>query len=245
MRAQGYIRVSTEGQATEGVSLENQAQQIRKYCEFRQMDCMDVISDAGISGGVNRDRPGFMKLLGLIESRSIDAVVIYSVERLSRDMITLLVLERLLSEYDIQLHTIDGRIDTGSPDGYMAYAMKAFLAEIERRQVKYRTTMAMAHKRRKGEVVGAVPYGFRRVGASLERNESEQRVIDEANRLYKNGCGLSNIALTLTSRGWLTRTGRTFDTTQVRRIVANYSSSHVRRTSSMGKVLKTFIESVS
>ena len=54
-------------------------------------------------------------------------------------MLTLLAFERLLSEYDIELHTIEGQIDTSTPTGFMSYAMRAFVGEMERRQIKYRT----------------------------------------------------------------------------------------------------------
>jgi hypothetical protein len=37
MKAIGYIRVSTEGQATEGVSLDAQSAKIRAYCELNDL----------------------------------------------------------------------------------------------------------------------------------------------------------------------------------------------------------------
>ena len=68
---------------------------------------IDMIEDAGISGGKNKSRPGFMVLLDKVESNGIDAMVLYSLERLSRDMLTLLALERFLDERDIELHTVE------------------------------------------------------------------------------------------------------------------------------------------
>ena len=136
MKVIGYIRVSTEKQATEGVSLENQREQIEKYCRYRNFDLVGIIEDAGVSGGVNKARTGFISLLDRIETGEVKAVILYSLERLSRDMLTLLALERLLDEYDIELHTVDGQIDTSTPDGFMGFAMRSFLGEMERRQVK-------------------------------------------------------------------------------------------------------------
>ena len=152
MDAIGYIRVSTEEQAREGVSLDNQKARIESYCKYKRFDLRSTIEDAGISGGKNKARPGFIDLLDRIESGKARVVVIYSLERLSRDMLTLLALERLLDGNGVELHTVDGLVDTSTPDGWLNFAMKAFLGEMERRQVKHRTKKAMEFKNNEGSV---------------------------------------------------------------------------------------------
>ena len=63
MKAIGYIRVSTDTQAREGVSLENQAERIRTYCLYKGFELIEIIEDAWISSGINKGRGGFIKLL--------------------------------------------------------------------------------------------------------------------------------------------------------------------------------------
>jgi site-specific DNA recombinase len=150
MEAIGYVRVSTEEQAKDGVSLDNQKDKIRNYCQHKGLELLQIIEDAGISGGKNKARAGFVELLDRIESNQIGAVILYSLERLFRDMLTLLALERLLDEKDLELHTVEGQVDTGNPDGWLNFAMKVFLGEMERRQVKYRTKKAMEFKKAPG-----------------------------------------------------------------------------------------------
>jgi len=58
MKAMGYVRVSTDEQAREGISLENQKARIAAYCEYRGFTLTGIIEDAGISGGKKRDNPG-------------------------------------------------------------------------------------------------------------------------------------------------------------------------------------------
>lgn len=115
MRTMGYVRVSTDEQAREGISLENQKARIAAYCEYRGFTLTGIIEDAGISGGKNRARPGFIEVLNKVESGEAEALVLYSLERLSRDMLTLLALERLLDEHDIELHTVEGEVNTSTP----------------------------------------------------------------------------------------------------------------------------------
>ena len=51
MKAVGYIRVSTEEQAREGASIDNQIERIKAYCQYKGYTLQKVIKDEGISGG--------------------------------------------------------------------------------------------------------------------------------------------------------------------------------------------------
>jgi len=244
MKVIGYIRVSTEKQATEGVSLENQREQIEKYCRYRNFDLVGIIEDAGVSGGVNKARTGFISLLDRIETGEVKAVILYSLERLSRDMLTLLALERLLDEYDIELHTVDGQIDTSTPDGFMGFAMRSFLGEMERRQVKYRTKKAMEHKKNQGEVVGSIPYGYRRAGDRLEPEGTEQGVISLVQGLYTQGQGLTDICRQLNSQGIKTRVGNDFTPEQVKRTIPGYVNTYAKTQSRLSQEIRNFVTAI-
>jgi predicted site-specific integrase-resolvase len=49
-RAIGYIRVSTDEQAREGISLENQRAKTEAYCQLNDFDLAEILEDAGKSG---------------------------------------------------------------------------------------------------------------------------------------------------------------------------------------------------
>jgi len=244
MKAIGYIRVSTEEQAQRGISLENQAERIRGYAEYRGIELVAEIEDAGVSGGINLAREGFIELLNRVEAGGIDVIVLYSLERLSRDMLTLLALERLLDEYDVELHTVEGQIDTSTPDGFMNFAMKAFLGEMERRQVKHRTKKAMEHKRSHGQVVGSVPYGFIREGKDLIPNLPEQAVVRTVNELYQGGRRLVDIVAHLNNQGIVTRDGKAWTPQQVKRLISGYRGSFKKSQTKIATATRTFIEAI-
>lgn len=243
-RAIGYVRVSTEEQAREGVSLENQRSHITTYCGYRGFDLVDIVEDAGISGGKNKARPGFLEVLDKIESGQAEVLVLYSLERLSRDMLTLLALERLLDEHDIELHTVEGEVNTSSPDGWLNFAMKAFLGEMERRQVKYRTKKAMEFKKAQGSVVGSVPYGYRRLQDRLEPDEAEQRAVTLAKSLYGASYGLSAICRRLTEQGYVTRNGKPFTTEQIKRVLPDYEKAFSHTNTKLSQNIRGFIEAI-
>lgn len=243
MNGISYRRVSTEDQI-KGVSLENQAERIRQYCQYKGISLVAEIEDAGVSGGVNKARGGFIELLNRVEQGGVDVIVLYSLERLSRDMLTLLALERLLDEHDVELHTVEGQIDTSSPDGWMSFAMKAFLGEMERRQVKYRTKRAMEHKKSQGQIVGVVPYGFRRQGNDLIPDLSEQAVIKTVNAMYQAGSKLGEIVAHLNSEGITTREGKCWLPTQVKRLIHGYENTFKKSQTKLSAATRQFIEAI-
>lgn len=223
MKAVGYIRVSTEDQVS-GHSLLNQEERIRAYCSYKNYQLTQIIRDEGISGGKNREREGFNLLLDLMECGDFHILVLYSLERLSRDMFTLLSLERLCNIYEISLHTIEGGFDTSTPTGFMQFAMLSLMAEIERRTVIYRTKKIMESNKRKGKVVGSIPYGFKRDGDSLVEVPEEQRVIEKVNFLYKSGRKLCEILLSIKEQSILARNGLPFSVQQIKRMIQGYEN---------------------
>jgi len=244
MNGISYRRVSTDDQARNGVSLENQAERIRQYCDYRGINLVAEIEDAGISGGVNKAREGFIDLLNRVEQGGIDVIVLYSLERLSRDMLTLLALERLLDEHDVQLHTCEGQIDTSTPDGFMSFAMRAFLGEMERRQIKFRTKRAMQHKKAHGQIVGSVPYGHERQGNGLIPSLPEQAVMKTANGLYQAGKRLVDIVAHLNEGGTPTRNGKNWTPQQVKQIVEGYQNTYKKSQSKLSTATRAFIEAI-
>lgn len=248
----GYVRVSTDKQVTDGVSLDTQAERIKAYCEFKGLELVDIIHDDGISGGVNRARVGFNELLDRIEAGNVSALVLFSLERLSRDMLTLLSLERLLSEYDVELHTVDGAVDTSTPDGFLNFGMKAFLAEFERRQVKYRTKANMQHLKGTGRLVGAVPYGFKAVTEivngkdvkTLVPDSEEQSIIETVNEYAAAGGTLTEIIHTLTAQGARARNGKPFTAMQIKRMIRDYQDKWTARTNPIGNTIRGFLSAI-
>jgi site-specific DNA recombinase len=58
IQAIGYVRVSTQGQADEGISLEAQRQRIEAWCLVNEYSVTGVFVDAGVSGKGMTGRQG-------------------------------------------------------------------------------------------------------------------------------------------------------------------------------------------
>jgi predicted site-specific integrase-resolvase len=83
MKAVGYIRVSTEDQAREGISLEHQEVKVKAHAAINDLALVEIIRDEGASGK-NLEREGVKRLLKLVESGKVEAVIVYKLDRLSR-----------------------------------------------------------------------------------------------------------------------------------------------------------------
>lgn len=218
-RAIGYIRVSTQGQADDGVSLDAQRAKIHAWADLNGYEIGEVFADEGISGS-KADRPGLADALNAVKRG--DALVVYSLSRLARSTRHTLEISERLDKIGADLVSLSERIDTTSAAGRMVFRMLAVLAEFERDQTSERTAMALRHKRTQGERVGSVPYGFDldADGVHLVENASEQAVIQQARELHQSGLSLRKIAAELNARGLVARNGRAFQATQIMRMVA-------------------------
>ena len=95
-----YIRVSTEDQAKEGYSLEVQRECLEFFAEREGYEIYQVYSDDGISG-YSLERPALKKLLEDAKHRKFDLVLVYKIDRFSRNLRDLLNLMDKLSFYEV------------------------------------------------------------------------------------------------------------------------------------------------
>src|SRR3990167_8736655 len=90
LKVAAYIRVSSEEQAKEGLSLEAQKNKISQYCKFKDWVLHEVYVDGGYSGS-NMNRPAMKKLIVDADNKHFDVVVVYKFDRFSRKLLDLLL----------------------------------------------------------------------------------------------------------------------------------------------------------
>jgi site-specific DNA recombinase len=82
----GYVRVSTERQATEGQSIEAQEDRIRACAKASGLTVDRIYKDNGASGK-DVNRPSLPRLLGELDR--IAVVIVYKFDRISRSVVDL------------------------------------------------------------------------------------------------------------------------------------------------------------
>ncbi len=214
MKAIGYIRCSTQEQADSGLGLDAQAQRIRAYCGMKDLDLVEIITDAGVSGGKPlAKRDGGLQLLEAIRARKADAVVMLKLDRMLRNAGDCLATVERWERKNVALHVVDlggNAIDTTSAAGRIMLVVLAGAAEMERNLTRERTRSAMAVKRANGQRIGSIPYGHDLAddGVTLVPNESEQAVVADVKAMRARGMKLQQIAGELTMRAVPTKTGK-------------------------------------
>src|SRR5438105_1968455 len=112
----GYVRVSTDEQARDGVSLDAQAAKIRDYCRLHELPLARVLVDRGLSGK-GLDRPALQELFTAAEAGQVAGIVVYKLDRLSRRTRDLLDLVDRLERAGVALHSLQEKLDTKSAVG--------------------------------------------------------------------------------------------------------------------------------
>lgn len=224
-RALCYIRVSTEEQAREGVSLGAQEDRLRAYCAAQGLDVAAVIRDEAVSGGKPlAARAGGERLLQEIRSGRAWHVVAYRLDRLFRDAADALVLTRAWDKAGIALHLVDlggQAINTASAMGRFFISAMAAIAELERNLIGERTAAALAYKKRKRQAYARTPLGYKRIGKRLVKDARAQKVVRRIKELNGEGASLRAIAKDLnSSRAKTARGGRWYAST-VRYVLEN------------------------
>jgi site-specific DNA recombinase len=112
----GYIRVSTEDQAREGVSLDAQESRLRDYCRAREWELVDVIRDEGRSAK-DLKRPGLQAILAALpkKQRGWEALIVVKLDRLTRSVKDLAGLTEAFQRAKVGFTSIAENVDTPQP----------------------------------------------------------------------------------------------------------------------------------
>jgi len=204
------------------VSLDAQQSRIRAYCEAKELELVDVLTDDGISGKT-LDRPALRELVQRCERGEVGHVVVVKLDRLTRRTRDLLALvDDLFLARHIELHSVSESLDTSSPHGKFVLTLFGGLAQMERELIGERTRSALAFKRENGQPTSHPPLGFLPNGSRRHRMvpvpaelETVRRILDR----WRAGGSYAGIARDLNAEGVSTKRGGRWHASTVRGIV--------------------------
>jgi site-specific DNA recombinase len=230
MKTVGYIRVSTDKQADRGVSLDAQAEKIRAMAVVQGGALIDIIVDGGESAKT-LNRPGMTRLLALVDSGEVKAVIVAKLDRLTRSVKDLCTLLERFECRGVALVSVAESLDTGSAAGRLVLNIMTAVSQWEREAIGERTRDALSHKRGKGERVGNLAFGFRLAndGQHLEPDPGEQQALAEIRRLRSDGIPLRGIATVMNHRAYRTRRGTAWRLESVARVLKQHQPARATR----------------
>ena len=216
-KAIGYIRVSTDKQAEQGVSLDAQREKLEAYAKLYDIDLIDMVIEQGSAKCLQRE--GLQSALNRL-GQDADALLVVKLDRLTRSVADL---GRLVESYfqDHALLSVGEQIDTRSAAGRLVLNVLASVSQWEREVIGERTSAAMQHMRSQNKYTGGkVPYGYDLVDGSLVENKTEQAVINLVAQYKSKGLSFRRIARVLSESGYRSRTGKALSAMSISRMAA-------------------------
>jgi site-specific DNA recombinase len=208
-----YARVSSDKQKEEN-TIASQTAALRQFAQQQGFTVPDewVIEDEGYSGAT-LIRPGLEKVRDLAAEGQIDAVLVYSPDRLSRKYAYQVLLIEELARHNVQTLFIKAP-QTATPEDQLLVQFQGMIAEYERAQILERSRRGKRHRALQGvvNVLCGAPYGYRylrksdRGPASYEIIETEASVVRMIYEHYTvQGLSIGAITRLLNAQGVPTR----------------------------------------
>jgi site-specific DNA recombinase len=226
MRLIGYVRVSTEEQAQSGLGLESQQSKIQAYCDLYGHELVQIVTDAGQSAK-SLNRPGIKAALGSLSRGEADGLVIFKLDRLSRNVSDMgsLIDTYFTEKAGKALLSVSDQIDTTTAGGRLVLNVLMSVAQWEREAIGERTAAALESKARRGEIKGgAAPIGKQWADKAHVDNENELEAVKIIQELRESGLSMRAIVDELNRRNVpVTRKGGKWHLTTVARILSRAS----------------------
>lgn len=218
-----YVRVSTQEQALEGYSIDEQIERLTKYCDAMNWIVVKIYVDPGYSGG-DMNRPGLKDMLRDLKEGRADSVVVYKLDRLSRSQKdTLILLEDEFLANNVDFVSMTENFNTGTAFGRAMVGILAVFAQLERDSIRERMTMGREARAKKGlySPGAKIVTGYDYENDELTPNEYESMIVNEIFSLFNAGTPIRTIAETLTEKGLFCTKADHWDDIVVKRILKN------------------------
>ena len=190
----GYIRVSTNYQVKEGLSLEFQEKEIRNYARYNNLEIIKIVYDRGISGRELKQRKELIEILEIIKEGEI--LLFYTLSRLVRKARDFHNIDEDLRAKGCALISITDKIETETTMGKCFAGISAVFAELESNATSDRVKEGMKMKKEKGEFMGRISYGWKLSngkGSDLIEIEEQQEIIRKIKEMRKEGMKVPKI----------------------------------------------------
>lgn len=218
-----YARYSSERQTEQ--SIEGQLRVCHEYAERNNIIIMDTYIDRAMTG-TNDNRKSFQKMLKDSSQRAWDYVLVYKLDRFSRNKYETAMHKKTLRDNGVKLLSAMENIPD-TPEGIILESLLEGMAEYYSAELSQKVKRGMNETRQKGNFTGGfVLYGYKIINKKVCIDEEKAEAVRYIYQEYAKETKVKDIIANLTSRGILNR-GKPFAKNTVYHILENEKYSGI------------------
>ncbi len=219
-----------------GESIGNQVELCKEYIRMHYGESQSIVvyEDEGFSGG-NLNRPDFKKMMDAAKKRKFKAIIVYRLDRISRNISDFAGLIEELSHLDIAFLSIKEQFDTGTPMGRAMMYIASVFSQLERETIAERIRDNMHELAKTGRWLGGTtPTGYEsesvksitidgkaKKACKLKVIPEEAEIIKQIYDLYVETDSQTMTETELMKRGIKTKNGKYFTRFSIKAILQN------------------------
>ncbi len=196
-----YVRVSTDSQERQGTSLSTQLAACLKYCINKGYSVTHKFSET--YSGLSLDRPKLNELREMVRTKRIDTIVIYCLDRFTRDPTHGVILTQELEKNGVNLESCTENIETSEIGKLISY-IRGVASKLEAEKIKERTHRARQSMLDAGKLpLACYIYGYKWDKAAKKRiiQPYEAEVIQDMFTQAAGGVPIRQIVKRLNEKG--------------------------------------------
>lgn len=219
MKAVIYARYSSDRQTEQ--SIEGQLRECRAFAEANNIDIIDVYIDRAISGKTD-NRPAFQKMIADSAQRQFEAVIVYRLDRFSRDRYDSAIHKRTLKRNGVKVLSAMENL-TDAPESIILEGLLESMAEYYSAELSQKIKRGMKENALKGKAMGGQRVLGYKVDANLHFVIDEQTapIVRDIFKLYNEGKTVKEICDIMNARGVKTARGGAFNKNSLHTILTN------------------------
>ena len=213
-----YERVSTDTQEN---GLEVQSNEIKRYCDYKNITLGKSYVDFGVSGG-RFDRDDFTEMIDDVKQNKISCIIIQELSRFGRNMFESLKYIEILKKHNCNLVVIKENIELNNSSGTLFFNILLALGQWEKEQISLRTSKTLKVMKERGERYTQSTYGYDVINGKMVQNDREQFMLRKIKTLKDNGSSYNDIKDYLNRNGYKKKNNTQFNRDNVVKLFRNH-----------------------
>ncbi len=223
-----YARYSTDLQTDNSIAYQFNA--IRNYCKNNGLLIVDEFYDEAMSG-TNIDRPDFLKMREKALKGFYDAIVIYDITRLSRNVGDWMQFHQQMTDAGVKILSPTQQVGSFyNPSDFLMGGINALIGEHFVLVTREKSMAGLKETAKKGKFNGGMPpYGYDIKNGKYVINQFESNIVKKIFEMYAAGEYYSKIVKTANEMGYTGRKGAKLSQSQINSMLSNerYTGTYI------------------